>query len=312
VRIGETVRAWAKKRGYHLALGSISAIEEVRGSIQRRLESREIDPVFYQENLSIFTYLDGVKIELPRSIIVVAVPKPAHVLVFIMGDTRVETILPPTYLGYRQTYVDVKDDLAQALAGSGFRVDLLNAPLKALGSRLGLLSYGRNNIGYIDGLGSYFQLVGLVSDMPIKNEEVPRGNQESLLQRCGKCRICATACPTGAIEKDRVLLHGEKCYTLFSESPSPIPDDLMPPSPRCLIGCLRCQELCPEDKGLLRYEDAAVSFEAEETEAFLGIKPAADGPAFGRALEKFQQLGLTEGLPVFRRNLRRLLGTTRK
>ena len=130
---------------------------------------------------------------------------------------------------------------------------------------------------------------------------------ETLLARCQKCRICAAACPTGAIEKERILLHAERCYTLFSESPNPIPESLNPPSPKCIIGCLRCQELCPEDKGLLRYENAAVSLDAEETEAFLGMKPAADGPAFGRAQVKFQELGLSEGFPVFTRNLKQLL-----
>jgi epoxyqueuosine reductase len=186
-------------------------------------------------------------------------------------------------------------------------VELLNAPLKALSNRLGLLSYGRNNVGYIEGLGSYFQLVGLVSDMPLAAGSPPPSPAETLLPRCHKCRICAAACPTGAIEKERILLHAERCYTLFSESLNPIPEELKPPSPKCLIGCLRCQELCPENKGLLRHKPASVSFDAEETEAFLGIKPAAEGPAFDRAQAMFRELGLTAGLPLFRRNLKRLL-----
>jgi hypothetical protein len=57
----------------------------------------------------------------------------------------------------------------------------------------------------------------------------------------------------------------------------------------------------------LRHENAGVSFDAEETEAFLGMTPAMGSRAFDRAQAKFQELGLTEGLPVFRRNLKRLL-----
>ena len=307
---GETVRGWAKKRGYRVGVGGVSLLTEVRDSLQRRRESGEIDADFYRENLDVFTYLDGVSLENPRSVIIVAVPAPAHILTFIVGDKKIETILPPTYLRYRKRFGEVRDDLAKALGGSGYRVELLNAPLKALGNRLGLLSYGRTNVGYIEGLGSYFQLVGLVSDMPIDPEGLPPAPTEKLLPRCEKCRICAAACPTGAIDRERILLHAEKCYTLFSESLRPIPESLKPPSPKCLIGCLRCQELCPENKGLLRHESAPVSFDAEETEAFLGIKPAADGPALDRALAKFRKLGLTEGLPVFRRNLTLLLRGT--
>jgi len=302
----QIVQNWADARGYRVATGPIAVLDEVRSSFERRRESGEIEAGFYRDNLAGFTFLEGVILKKQRSIILVAVPKPAHVLVFTIGEKKIETILPPTYVRYRKTFAEVRDDLAEALAGSGFHVELLNAPLKALGNRLGLLSYGRNNVGYIEGLGSYFQLVGLVSDLPLTEGSSSPRPAETLLARCQKCRICAAACPTGAIEKERILLHAEKCYTLFSESPNPIPENLKPPSPKCLIGCLRCQELCPEDKGLLRHENAA-SFDAEETQAFLGMKPAADGPATDRAQAKFRELGLTEGLPVFRRNLKRLL-----
>jgi epoxyqueuosine reductase len=307
MRPGKTVQAWAKARGYRAAVGGVSLLEEVRGALQRRREAGEIEAGFYRNNLQVFTYLDGVPLENPQSVIIVAAPAPAYELTFVVDDKRIETILPPTYVRYRGIFTDVRDDLRDAMSGSGFRTELLNAPLKALGNRLGLLAYGRNNVGYIEGLGSYFQLVGLVSDMPLDEAGAPPPPGETLLPRCQKCRVCAAACPTGAIEKERVLLHAEKCYTLFSESQSPIPEGLKAPSPRCLIGCLRCQEVCPENKGLLRHENAPVSFEAEETEAFLGIKPPADGPAFGRAQEKFRQLGMSEGLLLFRRNLKRLL-----
>jgi epoxyqueuosine reductase len=303
----ETVQACAETRGYRVAVGHLELLGAVRRSFESRRESGEFEDAFYRDNLDAFTYLEGVSLKNPRSIILVAVPKPAHILVFTVEDKKVETILPPTYIRYRKTYAEVRDDLAEALSGTGFRVELVNVPLKALANRLGLLSYGRNNVGYIAGLGSYSQLVGLVSDMPPAEGSPTPQPAETLLARCRKCRICAAACPMGAIEKERVLIHAEKCYTLFSESPKPIPEHLKPPSPKCIIGCLRCQELCPEDKGLLRYENAAVSFDAEETEAFLGMKPAADGPAFDRAQRKFRELGLTEGFPVFRRNLRRLL-----
>ncbi|MDH4272644.1 MAG: hypothetical protein OEW18_11800, partial [Candidatus Aminicenantes bacterium] len=85
-----------------------------------------------------------------------------------------------------------------------------------------------------------------------------------------------------------------------------IPEGLKPPSPKCLIGCLRCQQVCPENKGLLRYEEAAVSFDEEETAAFLGM---ADGSeqALDQVRTKFLKLGLTEGFPVFARNLERWL-----
>jgi epoxyqueuosine reductase len=306
MKIDEVVEAWAKKRGYRFAVARISLVEEVRAALEKRLRAGEIEPRFYQENLRSFTYLEGCAIKNPQSVIIIAFPRPAHILWFSLGPKKIETILPPTYVRYRKMFEEVRDDLREALSGSNCRLELLSAPLKSLANRMGLLSYGRNNIGYINGLGSYFQLVGIVSDKRLKKVNPSSREGEALLPRCRKCRICAVACPMGAIDMERVLLHGEKCYTLLSESSKPIPEGLKPPSPKCLIGCLRCQQVCPENKRLLRLEAAAVSFDAEETTAFLG-KAGSPASVLEQAKAKFQTLGLTEGFPIFARNLKRML-----
>jgi len=281
-------------------------VDKVRSALQKRREAAEIEAVFYRSYLDSFFWLEKSPLKNPQSIIVIAVPRPAHILSFYLGEKKIQTILPPTYVRYRAIFEEVRDDLARALSSLNFRLEILNAPLKALASRLGFLVYGRNNIGYITGMGSYFQLVGLVSNRRLEESAPPQKPEDGLLPRCRDCRICAAACPTGAIDKTRFLLRAEKCYTLFSESQDPIPKGLKPPSPKCLIGCMRCQQVCPENKGLLRYEEASVSFSPEETEAFLEIA-GREGKESKQARAKYLELGLTEGLPVFSRNLRYML-----
>jgi epoxyqueuosine reductase len=305
MKIERSIQAWASRRGYRYATGPVSLLDEVRATLQGRKKEREIEPDFFRDNLEIFTYLEGSVLENPQSIIIIAVPRPAHILTFSAGDKTIETVLPPTYVRYRKFFEEVRDDLAAAVLGFDCRLEILSAPLKALGNRLGLLSYGRNNVGYIAGIGSYFQLVGLVSDTRLDDIKVAAAPAGALLLKCKDCRICAKACPTGAIDKERILLHAEKCYTLFSESLEPIPEGLKPPSPKCLIGCLRCQQVCPENKGCLHYERASISFDAEETAAFLGLA-GAPAQTMDRARAKLSMLGLTEGFPVFARNLKRL------
>jgi epoxyqueuosine reductase len=304
------LQAWAKKRGYRLAAAGVGVLDEIRAALQARRERGEIDANFFKENLEFFTYLENCPIEKPRSVILIAVARPAHILSFRHQDRIIETILPPTYVRYRPTFEDVRDDLRRALSGTGHRLEILEVPLKSLGASLGILSYGRNNIGYIEGMGSAFQLVGLVSDLPIEEKSGFRPLEGALLEKCRKCRACAAACPMGAIGQDRFLLHAEKCYTLFSESMNPIPEDLQPPSPRCLIGCLKCQDVCPENKGRMRYEKAPVAFSAEETGALL---EAAEGSDYGlkKVQGKIQALGLSENPYVYARNLKRLINSVR-
>ncbi len=179
VKIEETVQGWAQNRGYHVAAGGISLLEEVRTSLQKRGDGGEIEAAFFRNNLDIFSYLEGCPLKNPQSILIIAIPRPAHILSFSLDSKTIETILPPTYVRYRNIFSEVRDDLGEAVSGNNCHIEILSAPLKALANQLGLLSYGRNNIGYIYGLGSYFQLVGLVSDkrIEVKSKPSPSGPQ---------------------------------------------------------------------------------------------------------------------------------------
>jgi epoxyqueuosine reductase len=139
-------------------------------------------------------------------------------------------------------------------------------------------------------------------------------NRDHMMKRCVRCRACVRACPTGAIREDRFLISAERCYTLFSESRKPLPAWVRPPKSPCLIGCLICQQVCPENKSRLKTAPSGVEFSAEETEAVIeaGRRLAAAGrgaavgksdPSLASARAKFGALGLTEDLDVVGRNL---------
>lgn len=221
-------------------------------------------------------------------------PRPAHVLTVAAGGRTIEIVIPPTYVRYRQVFEDVRDDLEATAGTQGRRFEILSAPLKVLANRMGLIAYGRNNIGYIDGLGSYFQLIGLLSDASVSDRTVLPEFDGSALGRCRECRICTAACPTGEIGLERFLIHAEKCYPLYSESTDPIPEGLVPPSPQCLVGCLTCEAACPENRGRLKYE---------ETAGLLGLSPDSQR-GLDRMQDKLRPLGLSEDTLTFARNLR--------
>ena len=78
----------------------------------------------------------------------------------------------------------------------------MRLPEKLLAVCAGLARYGRNNIAYVDGWGSFVELVTCVSELAPGAD--PWTGPRSLA-RCDSCAACRRACPSGAIGEDRFL-----------------------------------------------------------------------------------------------------------
>jgi epoxyqueuosine reductase len=309
------LKAWAAERGYRLELAGIEVLETVLRKLQERRTGGLIDPTFYKENLSWIKSFEELGVSRAQRVVVVVVPSPVFVLPVRIGGRVIETLLPPTYFSYKKTFDDVLADMRANALVRGEQAALLKVPLKSLAVHLGLTVYGRNNITYASGFGSGLQVLGFIAASPNwragKAERKPR--PEGMLAKCLTCRACVKACPTGAIREDRFLIAAERCFTLHSESRRPIPEGTRPPKKAiCLVGCLDCQLVCPENKGRLRTEPSGVEFTAEETMAVLesgrvltrtGEVPGTISPAYASARVKFDRLGLSEDLAVMGRNL---------
>ena len=300
------IYAWSQKRGYLVGIGGIDLLKNVKKELEQRKVTKEIDPNFFEENLSFIRDLNTSEINHSSSLIVVAVPRSAHIVSFKLDTKIIEMILPPTYVGYRSLFETVRQDLEKHVFAGQVKVTTLSAPLKALASLLEVVSYGRNNITYIPEFGSYFQLVGFLANTPLPKTEFIENNRKKELKECANCGACIKACPMGVISKDRFLIHAEKCYTLFSESISPIPSGIHPPSPDCIIGCLKCQMVCPVNKGRLKYKNTGVSFSAEETHAILDSK-RMNSKLSEAIAAKYSVLGLSESSDILFRNFRNFM-----
>ena len=133
--------------------------------------------------------------------------------------------------------------------------------------------------------------------------DAPWGEPEQL-ERCERCSACLRACPGGAIRADRFLLQTDRCLTTVNESEEPFPDWVDPAWHHAAVGCLRCQQSCPENAAVeLRIAGAEVFDEAETAAILTG---AGDhGPA---VREKLARCGLDYSPSLIARNLRALLG----
>ncbi|MGE5530276.1 MAG: 4Fe-4S double cluster binding domain-containing protein [Patescibacteria group bacterium] len=304
--MADSLRDWVRDKGYLMACADPGVLTSVRAELAERRRAGELAEDFYRANLDQFSY--GTDAALPeiRTLIVLAIPRPAHRLVFELEDGQLAAIIPPTYVFYRRTAEKLRDELAPNLP-AGSSAALLNAPLKAIAARLGLVRYGRNNITYAPGLGSYHQLVGILTDADLAPLSGTAMNSYPLMPECDNCQACLKACPAGAIRRDRILLDAERCLTLLNENAGPWPAWLPASVHHCLVGCLACQSVCPANRDLFRYEEITPGFSAAETARILAGPAGEDDPAWRGIRAKLAGIGLFGYEDTLARNLGALI-----
>lgn len=261
------------------------------------------DETFYQERLACFDFCPPEDFR-AASLVIVAVPQRMVRVVFHGAEQPHDVLLPPTYSHYPDKKVE---KLIKGILDPGrFQVVRAALPLKDLAARSGLGEYGRNNICYVPGMGSFHRLMAYYTDLPCVRDtwQEPR-----MLETCRKCLACQKNCPTGAINPHRFLLQAERCLTFLNERPGDFPEWIAPSWHNCLIGCMHCQRVCPENQEFLDGIEWGGEFSGEETALILAGTLAEGLPAVTR--EKLEKLGLSDELEVLPRNLQALLDQKR-
>lgn len=246
--------------------------EAIEGPHARGLFSEDL----YREELTKFRYELPAELPAARSIVVVAVPAPQGRITFHWRGRELAAALPPTYRAYTRTDVEVRAVLAGWLAELGFRCAAGSLPLKTLAVRSGLAEWGRNNIAFVPGLGSHLQLAAAFTDMPCPDDawRAPKA-----LDRCASCVACVARCPTRAISRDRFLIDAGRCAVFHNESARPLPDYVEAAPFDSIVGCMRCQVVCPENVEVRKRFEPLVELSEEETEMLVGRVPLERLPA---------------------------------
>jgi epoxyqueuosine reductase len=291
----ETLLQRTEALGWRAAVVPYARRAEAIQQIAARHERGEFDEAFYQEYLAPMLSEPALEAPTPRSIILIAVPDRPVRMQFALDGAPFTVTTAPGYL--RAPKPRPSELVPEILAPFGLSAARIDGPLKTMGTISGFSRYGRNNISYVQGLGSFAALAALVSDLEC--EDSPPQAQETL-PRCGPCHACRDACPTGAIGEDRFLLHAERCITFWNEKSGeiPFPEWIEPQWHNALVGCLLCQRACPENRPFLDSCFEGPSFDEATTRLLLaGAKKEDLADDVRPALEEWRLADLLDYLP---------------
>jgi epoxyqueuosine reductase len=112
---------------------------------------------------------------------------------------------------------------------------------RALATAAGLGWTGKNTCLIHPKLGSYGFLAVLLTSLPVQIETAPL----TVPDRCGSCRRCLDACPTGALIAP-YQMDATRCISYLTiEHRGPIETTPMEGMGRQVFGCDICQDVCP-------------------------------------------------------------------
>jgi len=145
-----------EEAGYGGKSVAIEHLGELESEIMGRRRNGLLDPELYEAYLASFDFTCHRKFKNARSLIIVSAPQPQVRLFFVWQEQAYPVIIPPTYsFG---TDKKVADLVKTHLNPRGYRLQKVRLPEKLLAVRSGLARYGKNNITYVAGMGSFHRI----------------------------------------------------------------------------------------------------------------------------------------------------------
>lgn len=256
---------------------------------------------FYEQNYGQFLFHPSEMLQNAHSIVVIGIPQKITPVEFFHKGKRYRTIIPPTYIYFR-VRAACQEILSRILGKKGYSVDRAILPMKLLAVKSRLGKYGKNNLCYVNGMGSFTRLEAFYTDYEFPTDE---WYEKEIMKACTHCSLCQHACPTHCIPQDRFLIHADHCLTYFNENKEDFPSWVPKEAHNALVGCLHCQIICPQNKKFLEFDRNAITFTEEEISFLLQKTPRELLPQ--TLVKKLVDLNMDEYYPLLQRNLTDLM-----
>jgi len=237
-------------------------------------------------------------------IIIAVFMKPMLMNFHLEGRTH-EIVLPPAYYDDGLTVEMLHEYILKEIVNEpGHRIERARVHLKLLAVRSGLGEYGRNNLCYVEGMGSMLHLYAFFTDYLCEDS----WSDLSMMDSCKNCRICMSSCPNKCISEGNFVIDVSRCLSLFNEIKGKFPEWIRPDAHNALMGCFRCQSCCPANREVIKLTGRLEDITEEETMKILVGTPDKELlDSLSRKLKGFYPTQSEEHFPVLMRNLRVLL-----
>jgi epoxyqueuosine reductase len=174
-------------------------------------------------------------------------------------------------------------------------------PLKFLAGRSGLGSFGRNNLIYVEGMGSYCLLHAFLTDAPLPGTA---DSELQLLGECRHCRMCDHICPTNCMGRNRFIIDAGRCISVVNENTGDFPNWILPSMHHALMGCMKCQSPCPENSRIPDLVNTLEAVPEEMTRKILSGRPDEALTNYLRQkIKLFPAVNAPDFHPILKRNL---------
>ncbi|MBN2414530.1 hypothetical protein JXO52_01740 [bacterium] len=269
----------------------------------------------FSSNPTFRKYLSNKKFIVPdgmedtRSLIIMAVFTRMMTARFHYQGSEHAALIPPQYYDDGITVEQLEQlVLRDIVKRDGFwvrRHSKLN--LKFLAAHTGLGFYGRNNIIFVPGMGSFITLYAFFTDCDLNQDDWLETIR--LMPECATCRTCIGMCPSGALPRTGMVLDAGRCITLYNEIEGSFPSWIKPEWHNALMGCMTCQLCCPVNKALSDSSTGELEAVSEdETRCILaGTVDAALVNSLTRKLMRYHPATDAALYGMFKRNLASLL-----
>ncbi len=288
---------------------SVDHLRELQEDIEKlKREGKLSDNEVYR------SYIDNKDHRLPedfpnaKSIIVMAISTRLMFVNFHWNRKKHEIMIPPQYYDDGISLENIQNTIHKKIIKEpGYKVvRAKKILLKRLAVRSGLGSYGRNNLCFVEGMGSYITLYAFYTDYKFEEDH---WHGVRMLDNCKPCRLCVKQCPTEAISMRNFVIDVGRCIPLYNEVEGDFPKWIHRKAHNALMGCMMCQLHCPANHDAYKLAGRLEDVTEEETRKVLNGTPDEKTlESLSKKLRGFYPASSNDHFPVFTRNLRVLIG----